>query len=113
MFVLLNHHLADVLDFSILQLHLNRLPLNVQVSSKVVANIVEQRMVEGLINCHALIGVELKASSQEVLHICVDKLKDLTKWLTFLWSERLYVFSRSLVADEFDVCGCADDAENY
>lgn len=110
--VLLQHHLPDLLDLDPVQVHCDGLSLYAKVQLEEVADVVEQPVVDGLGDSHALVGVELERALQEVVHFWGDEAEELGERLALPHSERLYVVACSLVADEVNVSGRADSAED-
>lgn len=110
--ILLNNHFPDLLDLDAVQLHCNGFSLDAQIALEVVPDIIEQFVVDGLIDGHASVGVELQRPLQEVIDLGSDELEQLAEWLARDHPEGFNVVFCALVADEVDVGGRADGAED-
>ena len=111
--VLLQYHLPYLRDFDALQLHVDGLSLGLQVHHVVLADVVEEGVVEGLGDGHALVGVELQGVQQEVFGIGSYCFEEVFEGFSGDVAEGSDVVLGTLVADEVDVFGSADDVEDY
>lgn len=70
-------------------------------------------MVDGLCDSHALVGIELQRTLQEVVHLGSKELKELRERLPLANPEGFDVVAGAFVADEVDIGGSANGTEDY
>lgn len=100
-------------DLHSLQFHVDRLALGLKVYHVVLADVVEEGVVEGLGDGHAFVGVELQGMKQEVFGLGGDCLEEVLEGLSRDVAEGTDVVFCTLVADEVDVLWGSDDVEDY
>lgn len=100
-------------DLHSLQLHVDRLALGLKVYHVVLADVVEEGVVEGLGDGHAFVGVELQGMQQEVFGLWGDCLEEVLEGFSRDVAKGTDVVFCTLVADEVDVLWSSDDVEDY